>query len=91
MGTFGKVGCFSAHPLKNLNAIGDGGYLVTNDEKIANQAISLRNHGIVNRNSVLSFGHVSRMDNLQAMVLNIRFKKLKKIISKRRNNAKIIF
>ena len=35
VGTFGKVGCFSAHPLKNLNAIGDGGYLVTNDEKIA--------------------------------------------------------
>ncbi len=91
VGTFGKVGCFSAHPLKNLNAMGDGGYLVTNDEKIANQAASLRNHGIVNRNSVLSFGHVSRMDNLQAAVLNIRFKKLQKVISQRRKNAKLYF
>ena len=32
-GSFGKVGCFSAHPLKNLNAIGDSGYLTTNDKK----------------------------------------------------------
>ena len=32
-GSFGEVACFSAHPLKNLNAVGDAGYLVTNDKK----------------------------------------------------------
>ena len=32
-GSFGKVGCFSCHPLKNLNASGDGGFLTTNDKK----------------------------------------------------------
>ena len=33
---FGEIGCFSAHPLKNLNALGDSGYLTTNSTKIAN-------------------------------------------------------
>ncbi len=89
VGTFGKVGCFSAHPLKNLNAVGDAGYLVTNDNKLAKKAMLLRNHGIEKRNNVLHFGYVSRMDNLQATVLNLRFKDLTKVIKKRRINAKL--
>ncbi len=89
VGTFGKVGCFSAHPLKNLNAVGDSGYLVTDNNKLARTAKLLRNHGIEKRNKILQFGYVSRMDNLQAAILNLRFKKLKKIIRKRRLNAKL--
>jgi len=89
VGTFGKVGCFSAHPLKNLNAIGDAGYLVTNSSTLARKARLLRNHGIEKRNEILSFGYVSRMDTLQAAVLNLRFKKLQNTINKRRLNAKI--
>ena len=77
VGTFGNVGCFSAHPLKNLNAMGDPGYLVTNNKKIAFLTKMLRNHGIEKRNNILSFGYVSRMDNLQAAILNLRFKKTK--------------
>ncbi len=88
VGTFGEVGCFSAHPLKNLNAIGDAGYLITNNNKLAETAKLLRNHGIKKRNEILKFGYVSRMDNLQAAVLNLRFKKFSKIIKKRRLNAK---
>lgn len=91
IGTFGKVGCFSAHPLKNLNAMGDSGYLVTNDRVIAEQVRSLRNHGIKNRNNIVNFGYVSRMDNFQAGILNLRLKKLRSVISKRRNNAKLYF
>ena len=91
VGTFGNVGCFSAHPLKNLNAMGDSGYLVTNNKKIAFLTKMLRNHGIEKRNNILSFGYVSRMDNLQAAILNLRFKKLNKIIKKRKNNAEIYF
>ena len=90
-GTFGKIGCFSAHPLKNLNAMGDSGYLVTDSKKIANFIKDIRNHGMTNRNKVKNFGHVSRMDNLQAAILNFRLKNLKKIIKKRRNNAAIYF
>lgn len=88
-GSFGKIGCFSAHPLKNLNACGDGGYLTTNSKKIANFVRDVSNHGMTNRNRVKNFGYVSRMDNLQAAILNFRLKKLNNIIKKRRQNVKI--
>ena len=91
VGTFGEVGCFSAHPLKNLNAMGDAGYLVTNNRKIAEKVRLLRNHGIKKRDKVVAFGFVSRMDNIQATVLNLRLKKLNNVISKRRANAKLYF
>ncbi len=90
-GTFGKVGCFSAHPLKNLASIGDSGYLITNDKKIYNKIKLLRNHGIENRNLVKHFGYVSRLDNLKAAVLNYRLKNLNIIIKKRRKIAKFYF
>ena len=88
-GSFGELGCFSSHPLKNLNAIGDGGYITTNNKKIYNLVINLRNHGMNQRNIIKNFGYVSRMDNLQAAVLNYRLSKLDKIIKKRRENAKL--
>ncbi len=89
VGTFGEVGCFSAHPLKNLNAVGDAGYIVTNNFQLAKKVRILRNHGIEKRNKVLTFGYVSRMDAFQASVLNLRFNKLKNIIKKRRYNASL--
>ena len=88
-GTFGDIGCFSAHPLKNLNAIGDSGYLVTNSTKNATLIRDLKNHGMTNRNIVKNFGFVSRMDSLHAAILNYRLKKIGKLISSRRKNAKI--
>ena len=45
-GTFGDIGCFSAHPLKNLNAVGDAGYFITNSKRICDLAKDLRNHGM---------------------------------------------
>ena len=87
-GSFGEVACFSAHPLKNLNALGDSGYLTTNSKKIANFLKDVRNHGMTKRNKVKNFGYVSRMDNLQAAILNFRLKNLPKINNKRRKNAK---
>jgi len=87
-GSIGDVGCFSTHPLKNLNACGDGGFLTTNDEVIYNKSRSYRNHGMVNRNIVDHFGSVTRMDNLQASILNYRLDKLEEVTQKRRINAK---
>lgn len=86
-GSFGEVACFSAHPLKNLNALGDSGYLTTNSKKIANFIKDVRNHGMTKRDKIKNFGYVSRMDNIQAAVLNFRIKNLSNIIKKRRENA----
>ena len=88
-GSYSDIGCFSAHPLKNLNAIGDSGYLTTNSKYIYKQLQDLKNHGMTNRNIVKKFGYVSRMDNLQAAILNFRLKNLDNVISIRRRNSKL--
>lgn len=89
-GTWGDVGCFSAHPLKNLNAMGDSGYLTTNNKYLYSKIKNLRSHGMEqNRDNVDNFGHVSRMDNIQAAILNFRLKNLKNVINRRRNNFKL--
>ena len=86
-GSFGDVGCFSTHPLKNLSAIGDGGFITTNRDDVAASVRLLRNHGLVDRNTVEKFGFVSRMDTLQAAVLEFRLRRLDDIIQRRRANA----
>ncbi len=88
-GSFGQVSAFSAHPLKNLGAIGDSGFVVTNNRKIYNKIKLYRNHGLVKRDKVLFFGVNSRMDSVNAEVLSYRLKKLKTIIKKRTNNIKL--
>lgn len=86
-GSFGDVGCFSCHPLKNLNACGDAGFIVTNDAKLASAIRVLRNHGLVGRDSVDQFGLVSRMDTLQAAILRYRLGRLPSIVERRRKNV----
>ena len=86
-GAASDIGCFSAHPLKNLNACGDGGFAVTNDNAVAARIKSMRNHGLVDRNTVEEFGYVSRMDTIQAAILNYRIDHLDGVIAKRRSNA----
>lgn len=87
-GSLGTIGCFSAHPLKNLNAAGDSGFLTTNNYSFYKKAQSLKNHGLVDRNKVKKFGYISRMDTYQAAILNYRLKNLPSVIKKRRENAK---
>lgn len=70
LGTFGDTGCFSMHPLKNLNVWGDGGYIVTDDDALADRLRLMRNHGLANRNEALIWAYNSRLDTLQAIVAN---------------------
>ncbi len=86
-GALGDLGCFSAHPLKNLNAAGDGGFATTNDAAVAERIRRLRNHGLVDRNTVSEWGYASRLDTLQAEVLLIRLQGLSSVIERRRANA----
>ena len=71
-GSFGIIGCFSLHPLKNLHVQGDGGIITTNDEKIYNFIKKMRNHGLQNRNESEFWGYNSRLDNIQAAIGSIK-------------------
>jgi len=88
VGTFGISGCFSLHPLKNLSACGDGGIIVTENEEIYQKLLALRNIGLKNRDECDLWGINSRLDTLQAAVLNVKFKYLDSWTEKRRNNAR---
>jgi dTDP-4-amino-4,6-dideoxygalactose transaminase len=88
-GSIGDVGCFSAHPLKNLNACGDAGYLATDRDDVADYVRLARNHGLMDRNTVTRFGTVSRMDSLQAAILEFRLGRLDDTIKRRRANAAV--
>ncbi len=87
VGTFGITGCFSMHPLKNLNVWGDGGYIITDSVEIHDKLVLLRNHGFVDRNESAFFAYNSRLDSIQAIVANHLFKKIKLITDSRIANA----
>ncbi len=86
-GSFGDFGCFSLHPLKNLNVWGDGGFVVIKKKKYFNKMMLLRNHGLEGRNKNLLFGYNSRLDTLQACVANHLIKKIRFITKMRIKNA----
>ncbi len=86
-GTFGDLGCFSCHPLKNLNAAGDAGFILANDSDVAQRLRRLRSNGLVDRETALEWGVVSRLDSLQAAVLLERLPALDGVTEARRRNA----
>ena len=86
-GTFGEYGCFSLHPLKNLNVWGDGGYVIVKKKRDYEKLKLMRNHGLKSRNKNIIFGYNSRLDTLQAVVANHLLKKLKFITKKRIKNS----
>ena len=87
-GTWSQFGAFSLHPLKNINVWSDGGIIVTNNKKNYDKLRLLRNHGLVNRDSVKICGYNSRLDTIQAVVGNWLIPKAKKIANQRIKNAK---
>ena len=74
IGTFGKAAAFSFYPTKNLGGIGDGGILVTNDRNIAKMAKLLRHGGQTKRFWHVHKGFNSRLDEIQAAILEIKLK-----------------
>ncbi|MEW6386724.1 MAG: DegT/DnrJ/EryC1/StrS family aminotransferase [Thermodesulfobacteriota bacterium] len=88
VGSFGELGCFSLHPLKNLNAAGDGGVITTNDEELYWRLQRLHNHGLKNRDEIEFFGYNSRLDSLQALIAAHRLQQLDEVTRKRLDHAR---
>jgi len=86
-GSFGAAGMFSLYPAKLLGCYGDGGLVVTNDDKIAEQVKLLRDHGRNEKGEVVAWGLNSRLDNLHAAVLNHKLKSYPQDIERRREIA----
>ncbi len=86
-GNMGLIGCFSFFPSKNLGAFGDGGALTTNDENISKRLKSLRVHGESKRYYHDEVGFNSRLDAIQAAVLEIKLKYLEDWHKGRQKNA----
>ena len=87
VGSFGTIGCFSLHPLKTLNACGDGGVLTTNDPELYEQLTIMRNIGLRTRDDCVIWSHNSRLDTLQAAILLVKLRYLNDWTEQRRENA----
>ena len=88
-GTFGDFGCYSFFPTKNLGAVGDAGITITSNKQHAEKIRKLRNHGGIDRNKHEILGFNSRMDEIQAAILNIKLKYLDKYNGQRNKIAKL--
>jgi len=77
-GSFGILGCFSLHPLKNLHVHGDGGVITTNNKDLCEYIKKLRNHGLKNRDECEFWGYNSRLDNINAAIARIKLKYINK-------------
>ncbi len=86
-GTWGIAGSFSLHPLKNVNVWSDGGVITTNNYSLYKKLLLLRNHGLVDRDTVKICGYNSRLDTFQAVVGNWLLPSARSISNQRIKNA----
>lgn len=86
-GTMGIIGCTSFFPSKNLGAFGDGGALFTRDEEMATQIRSIANHGMKVRYYYDRIGMNSRLDSLQAAILDVKLRHLDEYVAARQKAA----
>ena len=87
-GTWGYLGAFSLHPLKNINVWSDGGVIVTDDDDLEKILRLMRNHGLADRDTVTLMGYNSRLDKIQAVVGNWILPQAKSISDRRIANAR---
>jgi len=86
-GCWGDIACFSFYPTKNLGAFGDGGMITTNNYEFAERARLLRNYGSKVKYHFDECGFNSRLDELQAALLLVKFSHIDQIISERKRIA----
>jgi dTDP-4-amino-4,6-dideoxygalactose transaminase len=89
IGTVGDMACFSFFPGKNLGAYGDAGAIVTNNDELERKARMFANHGRMGKYNHEFEGRNSRLDGLQAAILDVKLKHLDKWTERRRTIAKM--
>lgn len=89
VGSYGKFGCFSFYPSKNLGACGDAGLITVRDSEMAEKIRSLRNHGSRISYTHERVGYNSRLDELQAAILLVKFNRIDAYNELRSKNAKL--
>jgi len=87
VGSIGTAGCFSFYPTKNLGGYGDGGMVTTNDDALAERLRSLRVHGAKSKYFHEIVGMNSRLDEIQAALLDLKLDHLEAWTAARRANA----
>lgn len=85
--TIGHIGCTSFFPSKNLGCYGDGGAIFTNDDELAAQMRAIANHGMVIRYHHDQVGVNSRLDSIQAAILDVKLPHLNEYIAARQRAA----
>lgn len=87
VGSFGDAAAFSFYMSKNLAGYGDGGIVTTSNPDVNSRLRSLRDHGQATRGTFGEIGYNSRLDEIQAAILNVKFKRLQKWTEARRRIA----
>jgi len=88
VGNAGIAGCFSFYPGKNLGAFGDAGAIITNSDWMAGKCRVIRDHGRTSKFNHIIVGRNSRMDGIQAAILEVKLRHLDEWISARQANAR---
>lgn len=88
-GSMGHISCLSFFPSKNLGCYGDGGMVVTDSEEWANRLKSLRAHGTTKKYFSVEQGWNSRLDEIQAAILRVKFRHLDSWNAQRRSRASL--
>ena len=88
-GTFFDLGCYSMYPGKVITA-GEGGFIVTNNKKLRDKLLMIRNHGMLHENDTRMFGLNLRLPEISATIASIQIKKLPKFLEIRKKNAKLL-
>ena len=91
LGSFGILSTHSFYPGKNLGAFGDGGAICTSNYKLYDKLQKIRNNGSIEKYKHEIFGRNSRLDTLQAAILDVKLKNLDANNEKRRQNAQLYF
>ena len=88
-GTFFEMGCFSMYPAKVMTS-GEGGFIVTNNKKLRDKLLMIRNHGMINGSDTKIFGLNLRLPEINAAIATIQMKKLPNFLKSRKRNSELL-